>query len=120
MSRISANMRKNGLVDLNIFYKAFIFSVIWIPLRRFYRRYDFREDGYYLKAHQVNYYMVLGIIFLIVNMICLSYTSPTQLILGIWVSEFLLCYLFDISYNRKRLIKNIQNVIDTGEIPFGF
>jgi len=121
-SKIDESTRKNCLVDLEFSKKLLYFYVIWFPRARYFYRPDFMQKGYILKSNQSNYYKVLGFTSLAATVIIVYrlYYNSIFAFLTIWIVFFFLSYLFDIYFNRQRQVKNIQKVIDQGEIPWGF
>lgn len=120
--KINAITRENCLVDLEFFKKLLYFYVLWFPGLWPYYSHSFIKNGYILKSDQSNYYRVLGFIAIVVTILITNRIHYNSLVafLAIWIALFLLSYLFDIYFNRKRQMGNIQKAIDSGEIPWGF
>jgi len=115
----------NYFVDLNIFQKAVSYFLLVLfykmIIHRFYRYNaapNLYEARYVLKTQQANYYMIAGIIFLIIGVV-LSNTYKANFLI-IWFSGFVISFLFDIGYNKNRQISQIQEKVDQGNDPLEF
>lgn len=104
-------------IDLNFFQKLISYFFI-LPLYRSYFTMPFTTNGTALKAQQANYYLVAGVSFLILAAISTNFYSSS--FFPVWLSGFLLAYLFDIGFNKKRQINDIQQKVDKGKNPFDF
>lgn len=120
--KIDEATKENCLVDLEFSKKVLYFYLMWFPrARRFYKPYH-KRDGYILKSDQSNYYSITGFASLVIACIVANKFNEDPLIpvLATWTALFFLFYSFDISYNRERQMKNIQQAIDSEEVPWDF
>lgn len=114
---------ENYLIDLNFFQKLGYYFLL-VPLFKYRISYsfsfknDFRTNSYVLKSQQANYYVVVGVSFLIIAGISSNVFNLSFLYL--WLSGFVLSYLFDIGFNKARQINNIQEIITRGKNPLEF
>jgi hypothetical protein len=105
---------QNYLVDLPVFVKIVSF-VLWFPrVRRVYVR-DFTDGGYVLKNNQSTYYSFVGFLFCVASLVSLNYIPLGYLI---WPAGFIPAYLFDISYNRERQERRLQQKVSEGNDPW--
>lgn len=113
---INRKVLDNYLFDLKIFQKLEFFTVA-IPLirKKFHFQYPFLFKGYVLKSQQGNYYLVSGTCFLIASAILSNVSSIPFLI--VWITGFILSYLFDIGYNKERQIADLQKKVEDGKNP---
>jgi hypothetical protein len=74
------------------------------------------SDGYALKYQQQNYYSIVGFSLFVVSI--LSTNLYRESFLYIWISGFLVAYLFDVGYNKNRQIYILQEKVEQGIDPF--
>lgn len=109
----------NCLFDLSISTKLAYYFILWFPKARYYFPNNFKQEGYLLKLNQSNYYSVLGVVFLILTLVFSMY-SGSPLSLTLWPLGFMLTYLYDHFYNKKRQIDNFQKTKEDGELPIEY
>lgn len=109
----------NCLFDLRILAKLAYYFILWLPRMRYYYQSNFKQEGYLLKLNQSNYYTLLGVVFFILTIVFSAYTNSV-IALGIWPLGFILTYLYDLFYNRKRQINKFQKIIKEGELPIAY
>ncbi|QKJ30196.1 hypothetical protein HQ865_10620 [Mucilaginibacter mali] len=98
------------LADLKVWHKV-VFFIVWIPNFSSSIRRAVIGDGDILRAQQANYYMVTGFFSLFIAAGADSYLPGTWFP-ALWATAFLLVYLFDRGYNRKRQEHDIQKRVD--------
>ncbi len=117
VNKIDPLTRQNCLIDLNIFYKVF-FYFVFIPALRRYISYNYSPKGYLLKLHQSYYYSVIGFCFCVLSFAIMEYSGIN--IFMLWCLGFIPAYVFDISFNKDRQIRKLQEALDKDELPFGY
>lgn len=117
---------ENYFVDLNILQKALSYFLVILfyklVISRFGNRFAVARNiypaRYLLKSQQANYYMVAGISFAIAAVISNNVYPST--FIYIWVSGFIMSYLFDIGFNKQRQMNQIQEKFEQGQDPLAF
>ncbi|MEO6849461.1 MAG: hypothetical protein ABI203_01955 [Mucilaginibacter sp.] len=107
---------ENCLFDLSFSQKVVYYFILWIPRTRKYYSDNFRQNGYFLKLNQSNYYSFLGFIFFIGTFICGFTFNSLFLLFSTWPAGFLLSYLYDVNFNKLRQTTNLQKMKDDGEL----
>jgi hypothetical protein len=109
----------NYFIDLSLFQKIGNYFLI-IPLVKLRFRWlgmkSAMSDGYALKYQQQNYYSIVGFSLFVVSI--LSTNLYRESFLYIWISGFLVAYLFDVGYNKNRQIYILQEKVEQGIDPF--
>jgi len=112
LHKIETYIEKNICDDLTLVQKN-LFYFIWVPILNFPFKMNFRQDGYLLKLKQANYYSLLGFLFFMVAGILsaiFDFSNITSL--AIWITGYILAYLFDEYFNRQQQIKRLQKKFD--------
>jgi hypothetical protein len=113
---------ENYFVDLNILQKAISYFLIILfynlTINRFGAARNIYPARHLLKTQQANFYMVTGISFGIAAIITNNIYPST--FIYIWISGFIISWLFDIGFNKQRQINQIQEKVDQGKDPLEF
>jgi hypothetical protein len=110
----------NCLFDLSFSQKLIYYFIMWVPRARYYYTNNFKQDGYFLKLNQANYYSFFGFLFFIGTFICGFTFNSLFLRFSTWPVGFLLSYLYDINFNKLRQITNLQKMKDEGELSIEY